>query len=369
MVKLLDDGNNILTRVQSTDAIMAGFVLKSAKKQADELLATTGKTVLPTFTTQTEAQEEADWLNVINQSVIGAKESVVEAVLKLVGRDITDAILRTADGSDHKSINDFTLYQVIKVAINGADRPSTNDTFEQFLEVINHTFDFRKKVSVDMELMQSHTASTYGIVMGIPQLMLTLLANIETATKANYGCEFCLAMHAIRKKYTSLQTILTELAGVNRVRVLKDAPAPNAGTARSVANSLSFLNSMMMNGNIDSKYIKSAYRASSNSSSSEEQRKSRDHKHKKSKKPKSCRNKKKEKNKDDKPKKNTWLHCKKYHRKKSHRVELDTCIWNKKYKGYRFKLICDELEVDFKPHIKFTADLGGYAEKDDLGSE
>ncbi len=40
-----------------------------------------------------------------------------------------------------------------------------------------------------------------------------------------------------------------------------------------------------------------------------------------------------------------------------------------KIKGYRFKLICDELEVDFKPHIKFAADLGGYVEKDDLGSE
>ena len=93
MVKLFDDGNNILTRVQSTDAITAGSVLKSAKKRADELSTTTGKTVLPTFTTRTEAQEEADQLNVINQSVIGAKEGVVEAVSKLVGSDITDAIL------------------------------------------------------------------------------------------------------------------------------------------------------------------------------------------------------------------------------------------------------------------------------------
>ncbi len=69
-----------------------------------------------------EAQEEADRLNVINQSVIGAKEGVVEAVSKLVGSNITDAILRTADGSNHKSIDDFMLYNVMKVAINGADR-------------------------------------------------------------------------------------------------------------------------------------------------------------------------------------------------------------------------------------------------------
>ena len=123
-VNLLGDGDNILTRVQSTDVILAGSVLKSAKKRADELSTTTGKTILPTFNTQTEAQEEANQLNVINQSVIGTKEGVVETVSKLVSRHITDAILRTPDGSDHKSIDDFTLYKVMKVAIDRADQPT-----------------------------------------------------------------------------------------------------------------------------------------------------------------------------------------------------------------------------------------------------
>ncbi len=58
--------------------------------------------------------------------------------------------------------------------------------------MINHTFDFCKKVSINMELMQSNVArmATYGIVNGIPQLTLTLLANIEMATKSNYGRKF-----------------------------------------------------------------------------------------------------------------------------------------------------------------------------------
>ncbi len=131
-------------------------------------------------------------MNVINQSVIGAKEGAVEAVSKLVGSDVTNAILRMADGSDHKNIDNFMLYNVMKVAIDGADRPSTNDVLEQLLKVINHTFNFCKKVSVNMELMQLNAAqmATYGIVIGIPQLMLTLLANIETATKSDYGREF-----------------------------------------------------------------------------------------------------------------------------------------------------------------------------------
>jgi hypothetical protein len=42
--------------VQSTDAITAESVLKSAKKRADTLSTTTGKTILPTITAQTEAQ-------------------------------------------------------------------------------------------------------------------------------------------------------------------------------------------------------------------------------------------------------------------------------------------------------------------------
>jgi hypothetical protein len=45
------------------------------------------------ITSRSEAQEEADRLNVINQSVIGAKEGVVKALTKLVGSNITDAVL------------------------------------------------------------------------------------------------------------------------------------------------------------------------------------------------------------------------------------------------------------------------------------
>jgi hypothetical protein len=146
-------------------------------------------------------------------------------------------------------------------------------------------------------------------------------------------------------------------------------PAPNAEMVHSLADSVSFLHSMTNNDN-DSEYTKSVYGASSDSGSLEEQRKSHEHEHKKTKKAKSHGKKKKDKNKDndDKPKKNTCPHCKKFQCKKSHRVEPDKCMWNKKYKGYHFKLICNELKVAFKPHHKFTMDLGGYAEKDDSGS-
>ncbi len=165
MVRLLDDGDNILMQVQSTNAIMAGSVLKSTKKWADELSAATDKTVLPTLTTQTEAQEEADQLNVINQSALSRPYqnwSTVTSPTPLYERPM-------AATTKASTTSRFTLHKVMKVAINRAERPSTNDMLEQLLEVINHTFDLRKKVSVNMELMQSNAVrmATYGIVIGI----------------------------------------------------------------------------------------------------------------------------------------------------------------------------------------------------------
>jgi hypothetical protein len=192
MEKLLKDGTNLLTNVKSTNAITENSVLKAAKARADAALKASSTTITPTITSQSEAQEEADCLNVIDQLVIGAKEGVVEAVTKLVGSNITDAVLRTANGSNHKSIDDYTLFAVMAEAIDGANRPSTTNVLEQLLEVINHTVDFQKKISVNMELMQLNAAgmATNRIAISIPQLTLTLIANIENATKAKYGCKF-----------------------------------------------------------------------------------------------------------------------------------------------------------------------------------
>ncbi len=142
MEKLLEDGMNLLTNVKSTNAITANSVLKAAKARVDAASKALSTTITPTITSRSEAQEEADRLKVINQSVIGAKEGVVKAVTKFVGSDITDAVLQTADGSNHKSIDNYTLFAVMAAAIDGANRPSTTDVLEQLLEVINHTFDF-----------------------------------------------------------------------------------------------------------------------------------------------------------------------------------------------------------------------------------
>jgi hypothetical protein len=181
MEKLLDNGNNLLMLVESTDPTMAGFVIKAAKKRADELTAMASKTVLSSITARTEAQEEANGLNVINQPVTSAKEGVVKTITKLVDSNVTDAILRTSNGSYNKSINELSLYKVMKAAINGANQPSTNNVLEQLIKVINHNFNFCKKVNVNIAAQ----VAMHDIVIGIPQLTLTLLANIKRANKSD----------------------------------------------------------------------------------------------------------------------------------------------------------------------------------------
>jgi hypothetical protein len=181
-------------------------------------------------------------------------------------------------------------------------------------------------------------------------------------------------MQAICKKYTYnhvhdatlLQDIMKELAGADGVRKLKDVPAPGTGTVHSVADSVSYL-SAMMDADTDTDYSESAYAAMSNRELYKGTHKPHGReRHKSKSRHGGCKKDKKGAKKQQE--KNTCPHCKKFHRIKPHRVSKDKCMWNKKYKGYQFKSICDELEVAFKPCHKFAADLGGYAERDSDGS-
>ena len=73
-----------------------------------------------------------------------------------------------------------------------------------------------------MEGMQALTArmKTNGNKVSTPQIVLTLMANIEVAEREDFGQEFRPALHNIRMKYTyshthdnaSLKEILQELA-------------------------------------------------------------------------------------------------------------------------------------------------------------
>jgi hypothetical protein len=114
----------------------------------------------------------------------------------------------------------------------------------------------------------------------------------------------------------------------------------------------------MIGEDTNSTYTKLAYSVSSDINLPKEERKPYACKRKKSQRPKLQGGRgKQKKDKENKPKKNTCPHCKKFHCKMPHQVELDKCMWNKKYKDYRFKSICNKLKVAFTPCHKFSAKL------------
>jgi hypothetical protein len=254
MEKLLNDGDNWLTLVKSTDSIMASSVIKMSKNWAAKLSITIGKTILPAITSQKEAHEEANQLNIINQSIIGTKEGVTKAIMKLVGSNVTNAILQTANRNNQKSINE-------------------NDVLEQLIKMINHTFDFQKKVSIieanaikhgtNGHLPHRHwypTVHTHSVgwrqnshqIQLRPQI---LFGNAHHPQKYTYNHVHDAAL---------LNFFLTELAVADAVWALKDTPALSAGRAYSVADSASFLHTIL-NNYTASAYTIFAYWASSKS--------------------------------------------------------------------------------------------------------
>eukprot|EP00956_Cyclotella_meneghiniana_P029127 scaffold69668_cov62-Cyclotella_meneghiniana.AAC.2 len=127
MEKLIEENTPGLPREHPTNATStftttAQNVLTQYQQQAAALNRQNlvGQNVLPLITDRTEAQDQADRLNLQNQAVIGAKEGATEGIVLQFGRDVTDSVLKTADGVDFKGIDEYHLYDLVQVCIQGA---------------------------------------------------------------------------------------------------------------------------------------------------------------------------------------------------------------------------------------------------------
>ena len=123
-------------------------------------------TVAPSITERSDAHDEADRINLLNQAVIGAKEGFVEAITNKVGAEITGSVLKTVDGSDYKGVDDYQLEDLLGAVLQGADRPS----------------------GANVELLTGKTGALLSYVIRInkTQLALVTLANIEQATTEDW---------------------------------------------------------------------------------------------------------------------------------------------------------------------------------------
>ena len=103
----------------------------------------------------------------------------------------------------------------------------TADVLLQIVTIVQFTFNFCKKISMNMELLWVKVGCMhcYGITINPTQQALILLANTDAAASEDWGHEFRAALQTIRRHFNcnhahdkaGISMILTKLAGPDSV--------------------------------------------------------------------------------------------------------------------------------------------------------
>ena len=109
-----------------------------------------------------------------------------------MGTDITNATLHTTDGQDFKTVDEYTLYALMRAVIEGAERQATIDVHKLYVSLCSTKFDFRIKMVVNVEHLRSQAAKSkeYGVKVGEDVIVLIIIANIEWAASQEWVGEF-----------------------------------------------------------------------------------------------------------------------------------------------------------------------------------
>ena len=394
MKGLLAKAPNDLNAILSTKLVSRSSVLKESKATAARE-STSTNTVAPEITSNNDAQDEADRINMFRLAAIGAKEGAAAGISKVVGTDITDATLRTTDGQDFKTVDEYTLYALMRAVIEGAERPATIDVRKLYVSLCSTKFDFRIKMVVNVERLRSQAAKSkgYGVKVGEDVIVLIIIANIEWAASQEWGGEFRDAMRSIRREFTynkvhdaaSCFDIMKFLAAADEARDLRKAKSPS-GMANAVEEGLSYLGALVDSQHGEQSTYGEAYATTSDSeSSAEKSTKSAYRRTKRTSRPSRPRSpsrspsppprrrrdrgtskrRSKKTDAEDQPK-NDCRHCKKFGRIKPHPyVSEASCNWNKKSKSWRPEWVCKKMDVDYVKRSKFSSANGGYPSSSD----
>ena len=122
MKGLASNVNNVLTEYKSKIHIKKRDVLVAARSAVNRS-STDDSTVDPKITNNKNSQEISDQHNVFRLAAIGVKEGIAEGVTNIVGRDITNPILRMTDDSYLKSLDQYQIHQLFTTITEGAERP------------------------------------------------------------------------------------------------------------------------------------------------------------------------------------------------------------------------------------------------------
>ena len=220
------------SNIKSTDMHTATSVLKLYQNMANADPSNTTNT--PEISTRPDAQDEAERLNTRVQFLTGVKEALGKVVTAKFGKHITDPVLRTADGSDFKSINDWVAEDLLEAIRQGADRPTADATHAKTLQLFNLAFNFQSKIQVNYDSLNAKAGQlkNFGLIINPSQRGFLLFRQVERASTYEWGRDFRPAIQAIRQKFpynyvhtdASILEMLNLFAGADAVRNLSEAP-------------------------------------------------------------------------------------------------------------------------------------------------
>ena len=113
MMNLLDSSTGVppsaILAIYSNNVATIATVIATSTRKAAAATATLrpgASRIAPTITTRTEAQDEANHLNLNCQAFIGAKSCAATAITDKVGSNVINIVLRTANVDNFKGINE-----------------------------------------------------------------------------------------------------------------------------------------------------------------------------------------------------------------------------------------------------------------------
>ena len=98
--------------------------------------SSTSNIVAPEITTNADAQDKVDRQNTSRLAAIGVKEAIAAAITAIVGAQITNLILRTTDGSDFQTVDEYNLHQLLSAFKGGDERPSSAAIRQMMVDVM-----------------------------------------------------------------------------------------------------------------------------------------------------------------------------------------------------------------------------------------
>ena len=109
---LLEKEPNVLTKIKETNVIDTDSILKTSKEEAakaNAAAAARADPILAKITTRVDAESEAGRQNIPRHAAIGAKEGTTAGIRKHVSTNVTNSVLRKADGNA-KKVDEWHLH-------------------------------------------------------------------------------------------------------------------------------------------------------------------------------------------------------------------------------------------------------------------